>query len=68
MERSTTTPLAWRKSTLSAQGDNCVEGAPLSGGGWAVRDTKDRGGPTLAFGPDEWSAFIGKVKAGDFDQ
>ncbi|GAA4182928.1 hypothetical protein GCM10022252_09620 [Streptosporangium oxazolinicum] len=65
MERSTTA--AWRKSSLSAQGDNCVEGAPLDGGGWAVRDTKDPGGPQLAFDHPEWGAFIRRVKAGEFD-
>jgi Domain of unknown function (DUF397) len=33
----------------------------------AVRDSKDRQGPVLAFGPDEWRAFATGVKAGEFD-
>ena len=69
MERSTANPQRdWRKSSLSGTGDNCVEGAPLGDGGWAVRDTKDPGGPELAFGRSQWGAFIGRVKAGEFDQ
>jgi len=33
----------------------------------AVRDSKDPGGPVLAFGPDQWRAFTVAVKAGGFD-
>ena len=29
-----------------------------------VRDTKDREGPVLAFPPDAWRRFSGRVKAG----
>jgi hypothetical protein len=28
-----------------------------------VRDTKDRGGPVLAFGQQAWRAFAARVKA-----
>jgi hypothetical protein len=28
----------------------------------AVRDTKDRDGGTLTFGPDGWRAFVGLAK------
>lgn len=54
--------LAWRKSSLSAQQDNCVEVAVLPGGGRAVRDSKDRNGPMLYFTKSEWRAFISGVK------
>jgi hypothetical protein len=32
-----------------------------------VRDTKNPGGPALSFNHDEWSAFIGGVKNGEFE-
>jgi hypothetical protein len=56
----------WRKSTRSANG-SCVE-ARLNGSAIEVRDTKADGtGPVLAFTTDEWTAFIGGVKDGEFD-
>ncbi|MEU0519395.1 DUF397 domain-containing protein [Streptosporangium sp. NPDC006007] len=54
--------LAWRKSSLSAQQDNCVEVAALPDGGRAVRDSKDQNGPILYFTKSEWRAFISGVK------
>jgi hypothetical protein len=33
----------------------------------AVRDSKDRRGPVLNFTPDEWKAFVGGVRNGEFD-
>lgn len=52
----------WRKASAS-QGPNgaCVE---VSGCGehFAVRDSKDPGGPVLAFDADDWTAFIGAVR------
>jgi hypothetical protein len=41
--------------------------AVLPDGGWAVRDSKNPGGPKLAFAADEWRAFTAGVKAGEFD-
>ncbi|MFC8362027.1 DUF397 domain-containing protein [Streptomyces griseorubiginosus] len=55
------------KSSASGQQDNCVEVAPLSDGGRAVRDTKDKTGPILMFTPTEWTAFVVGVKASEFD-
>jgi Domain of unknown function (DUF397) len=58
---------AWRKSTYS--GDNggaCVEVATLADG-IAVRDSKDRSGPVLTFGPAEWDMFTAGLKSGELD-
>lgn len=56
----------WHKSTRSANG-SCVEARQLAGV-IEVRDTKDGGtGPVLAFTADEWTAFIGGVKDGEFE-
>ncbi|WP_433243479.1 DUF397 domain-containing protein [Streptosporangium sp. CA-135522] len=56
----------WRKSSLSGSGASCVEVAFVDDA-VAVRDTKDRDGGTLVFRRDEWTAFIGGIKNGDFD-
>jgi hypothetical protein len=55
--------VAWRKSSQSAQSNNCVEVA-LAGPVTAVRDSKDSSGPTLVFGRTQWSAFLHAAKAG----
>jgi hypothetical protein len=55
----------WRKSTLSGV-NGCVEVA-LVAGRLAVRDSKDPQGPVLLFTPDEWRAFVGGVRNGEFD-
>jgi hypothetical protein len=58
----------WRKSSRSnGNGGDCVEVADLPDGSRAVRDSKDRGGPTLLFTPAEWRAFVEGVKLGEFD-
>jgi hypothetical protein len=56
----------WRKSSLSGDGASCVEVA-ITADVIAVRDTKDRAGGMLIFRPDEWKAFIGGVRLGEFD-
>ena len=55
----------WHKSTFSAA-NGCVEVAALDDR-VAVRDSKEQGGPVLVFSRDEWSAFLGGVRAGQFD-
>ena len=58
----------WRKSSYSgSNGGGCVEVADNLPGMVAVRDSKDPGGPVLAFGPDEWRAFTTAIKMGEFD-
>ncbi|MFK3983325.1 DUF397 domain-containing protein [Micromonospora sp. NPDC050397] len=49
----------WRKSTRSGtNGGACVEVADNLPGRVLVRDTKDRDGGTLSFGPEAWRAFV----------
>jgi uncharacterized protein DUF397 len=60
---------AWRKASRSNGngGNNCVEVAFLDNG-VAVRDSKDKLGPVLTFTADEWKAFLGGVRDGEFDR
>jgi hypothetical protein len=51
----------WRKSSYSAQNGNCVEVGGL-GRAVAVRDTKDRAGAPLTFGPESWRRFAARIK------
>ena len=57
----------WVKSSLSFSNGNCVEVASLPGDQIGVRDSKDSAGPVLRFTPDEWDAFLGGVRNGEFD-
>ncbi|MDW5322818.1 DUF397 domain-containing protein [Plantactinospora sp. KLBMP9567] len=53
----------FRKSTRSGNGGNtCVEVADNLPGRVLVRDTKDRDGGTLSFGPAAWQAFVNLAK------
>lgn len=59
--------LVWRKSSKSDNsGPYCVELAD-TGGGVAVRDSKDPAGPRLNFTRREIRAFVEGAKAGEFD-
>jgi hypothetical protein len=61
------TGAVWHKSSRSDNnGGACVEVAEL-GTAVAVRDSKDRSGPILIFTPEEWRAFVGGVKDGEFE-
>jgi uncharacterized protein DUF397 len=57
----------WVKSSLSFSNSNCVEVANLPGSQVGVRHSKDAKGPVLRFTPDEWKAFLGGVRNGEFD-
>ena len=60
------TTAIFRKSQRS--GDNgCVEVATNLADVVAVRDSKDPTGPALLFTRAEWTAFVGGVRAGEFD-
>ncbi|MFI6782244.1 DUF397 domain-containing protein [Micromonospora sp. NPDC050276] len=53
----------WRKSTRSSSnGGACVEVADNLPGVVLVRDTKDRDGGTLTFGPAAWAGFVELAK------
>jgi hypothetical protein len=63
-------PVGWHISTYSANcGGNCVEAGPLMDGTGrvAVRHSKQPDGSAIIYTPDEWSAFIAGVKAGQFE-
>jgi len=69
----------WRKASHSGNnGGACVEvtatrgtsaAAHKAGGDvlYLMRDSKDPGGPRLAFTAAEWDAFVKGVKDGEFD-
>jgi hypothetical protein len=58
----------WVKSSLSFANGNCVEVAGLTDGEIGVRNSRDAEGPVLRFTPDEWHAFLGGVRNGEFDR
>jgi hypothetical protein len=57
--------LDWFKSSYSSANGQCVECALLPGGGMVVRDTNDRAGVMLTFGPGEWRRFAATLKDAD---
>ena len=59
--------LVWRKSSRSSGSGQCVSVAEIGGGVRLLRDDKDPEGAVLAFTAEEWAAFIGGVKDGEFD-
>ena len=59
----------WCTSSYSTgNGGSCVEMRKPNEDGVEVRDSKDRTGPVLGFGPRAWMGFIGDVKLGAFDR
>lgn len=52
---------AWRKSSHSGSGPNCVE-VTASPAGIHVRDSKNPDGPHLTFTAAEWAAFLTALK------
>lgn len=68
MPASQLTAVTWQKSLLSNPSGNCVEIAALpKRGGFAVRNSRDPGGPALVYTRDEIVAFILGARQGDFD-
>ncbi len=57
----------WRKSSRSANTDNCVEVGKAATGA-AVRDTKDRAGGYLTTTREQWSGFLLAIKDGRYDR
>ncbi|GAA0968347.1 hypothetical protein GCM10009555_013560 [Acrocarpospora macrocephala] len=56
----------WRRSTFSGVNGECVEVAVVDDT-VAVRDSKHPSCAPLLFTPGEWVAFLGGVRAGEFD-
>ncbi|MBV9794578.1 MAG: DUF397 domain-containing protein [Actinobacteria bacterium] len=62
MEGTDHTLTTWRKSTFSGgNGSDCVE-VGRDERAVVVRDTKNRTGAVLMFGPDAWRRFAATVK------
>ena len=58
----------WRKSSYSSNNGSCVEVRRVAAAAVEVRDTKDRGGPSLTFSAESWQAFVASVHSGEFDR
>lgn len=58
----------WYKSTRSTATRECVEVAFLDDSMVGIRDSKDPGGPALAFTPGEWDAFTDTLRNGGLDR
>ncbi|MGA8112783.1 MAG: DUF397 domain-containing protein [Actinocatenispora sp.] len=55
----------WFKSSRSSDNPQCVE--VRFGDEVGVRDSKDRGGPTLGVGAESWRAFVADIRGGTYD-
>jgi hypothetical protein len=53
----------WFKSSRSASNAACIE-VRIAADAVGVRDSKDRGGPALAFGAAAWTGFVAALKTG----
>jgi hypothetical protein len=56
----------WYKSSLSVQ-NACVEIRVHETGAVDVRNSKKQDGPSVSFTKEEWAAFIGGARNGEFD-
>ncbi|MEU6113765.1 DUF397 domain-containing protein [Streptomyces sp. NPDC047117] len=61
------TDARWRKSSKSWAEYACVEVAELGGGAVAMRDSRHPERGDLRFTAEEWTAFCGGVRDGEFD-
>lgn len=58
---------AFRKSTRSDAGQDCVEVADaVDGSAVRVRDSKDRRGGVIEIGASQWTAFVEGARLGEF--
>lgn len=57
---------SWHKSTRSNNAGECVEARRL-GDAVQLRDSKDPGGPIVAFTHAGWESFVADAKRGAFD-
>ncbi len=55
---------AWRTSSYSTSGNQCIEVAPMPGAQVAVRDSKNRDGGTLLLSRRAWAALTTAIKTG----
>jgi hypothetical protein len=55
----------WFKSSYSSeQGGNCVEALRVPSG-MAIRDSKDKSGPSLEFTAAAWQTLVASLKSGE---
>lgn len=66
--RSVKSPIQWVKSSLSFANGNCVEVKVFDDGSADVRNGRAPEEGVLHFTPDEWQAFVGGVRLGEFDR
>ncbi|MEU8955020.1 DUF397 domain-containing protein [Streptomyces sp. NPDC048518] len=57
----------WIKSRKSEANGTCIEAIGLSGGGVALRNSRDAHGPALVYTVEEFDAFLDGAKKGEFD-
>ncbi|GAB3802833.1 DUF397 domain-containing protein [Micromonospora zhanjiangensis] len=63
-------PVAWHISTKSdSNGGSCVEAGPILDGSGrvAVRHSKAPDAAVIVYTREEWDAFVGGIKEGEFD-